>query len=99
VRLNLECEPSEDEFEEVVDHWNQEQTALGNSSRFQDVGFHLQGHSRIYWLSRSVASDIFSLDVTYSNDAVLDASRLLRQLNDHRQEILALAEGRQHEVA
>lgn len=99
VRLDLEYEPSEEDFESVVAHWNQEHEAVGNVARFQDVGFRLQGHSRVYWLSRSVASDTFELDVTYSNDAVIDAGSLLRQLNANRQEILTLTEGRQNEVA
>jgi len=91
LRLDVECEPSEEDFESIVTHWESENESTLGQTRFHDVGFRLQGENKVRWLSRSLASDLIELDLRFRNDAVLDPEVLLSQLDENRDTVLSLA--------
>lgn len=89
-RLSLEVDftPDEAELERVINHWEEDhENVVG---QFQDIGFKLHGDQRVHWLSKSLASEIFDLDVQFSDGPLADSNSLLEQLQLQRTQILAL---------
>ena len=99
VSLDVECQPTKQELNKIITHWSKEQTLAGSQNLYQDIGFRLQGENKVRWLSSSLASDVFELNVSYRNDAVVDDKSLLGALHKNKKELLSLTEGIEHEVA
>lgn len=89
-RLSLEVDyvPEEEDLERIIQHWEEDHANL--VGHYQDVGFKLHGDQRIHWLSKSLASELFDLEVTYSDGPLVDGEALLEELQSQRTQILAL---------
>lgn len=91
-RLSLEVDytPEENDLETIIHHWEESQHNV--VGQYQDVGFKLHGDQKTHWLSQSLASEVFVLDLVYSDGPLVDAELLLSQLHGKRSQILALLE-------
>lgn len=78
--------PSEQEVNEMISFWETQEF----DSRWDDLGFKLEGESEIRWLSYSLAKSSFSFDVERENDEVVNARSLLEKLIENQQIILSL---------
>lgn len=84
-RCEFTYQPTEDELNEIIDHWSN-----NHATRWDDVGFQFTGGDDVKWLSRASAKDKLLLDVDYKNDVVVDDASLLAALNRERTRLLAL---------
>lgn len=90
IQYEVEYTPTSGELEQVINHWQNERDADGSVQAFQDIGFKLQGDSKVHWLSSSLASEKVALDVRFQNHAVVDTELLLKELDRQRSRFLAL---------
>ncbi len=84
-RCEMTYQPTKDELDEIIQHWENDHT-----SRWDDVGFMFSGDGEIKWLSRTTARDIMSLDIDYKNDVVIDEESLMAALAAQRDQLLGL---------
>jgi len=77
--------PSETELKEMIAEWNR-----SHDSKWDDIGFTLQGEQDPRWLSNSLARDQFELDVKRIDEEIVDAKSMLEQLTEKRDLILGL---------
>lgn len=77
--------PSELELKEMVEEWEK-----SHDSKWDDIGFTLKGEQTPRWLSNSLARDEFELKVKRTDDEIVDAKSILKELTNKRDEILAL---------
>lgn len=85
VYLEIDYEPTLEEFNEIVDNENS-----ATSKKWDDVGFSLTGDTNIYWLGRSRASASVGIEVERKND-VIDLDKLVVQISRNITEIMAIA--------
>ena len=90
LSLELDYTPEEGDLERIIHHWQEDQQNV--VGEYQDIGFKLHGDHRVHWLSKSLASEVFELDVVYSDGPLVDSDSLLEQLQARRNQILALLE-------
>ena len=85
IKQEIDLKPTEKELDEIVEHWEKE-----HESKWDDVGFNLQGDPNIQWLSHAFAKDVIDLDVERQNEEVIDAASLLKALMVNRDTSIAL---------
>jgi hypothetical protein len=85
-QFTLNHHPSEEEVDNMIRYWEEQE----HSTKWDDLGFKLEGEDNIYWLSRSLAKKTFSLDVKRINDEIIDSQSLIDQLIAHQHKIFSL---------
>ena len=85
VKYELDHTPDAEELEAIIEDWIAE-----HDSRWDDVGFQLEGEQSPFWLSHSVAKTKFDLNIQRDNAEIINAESLLEALTDNRAEILNL---------
>lgn len=90
VSFIADFRPTEEELDQVINHWFNERERDGSIGKFQDTGFRLQGSSKTHWLSKALASEMFPFDVEATNPPIVDSESLLANLQRERRILLAL---------
>lgn len=78
--------PTEMELNDIITAWERESSA----TRWTDTGFRLKGENKTRWLSHSLARSEVPLDVTRTNEELVNAQSLLEELVRRKDELLAL---------
>ena len=91
LKYEFEFEPTLKELNQVIKKWDYEHE--NQVSDYQDVGFKFYGEQKTYWLSESLVSETYDLNVRFINGHVVDSASLLRQLTKKRESILSLLQG------
>lgn len=86
-RFELNYSPAKQEVEEMLAFWQQDGRI---ETKWDDLGFKLEGETEIRWLSHCLARSEFTLEVIRENDEIVKAKSLLEQLVAHQQSILGL---------
>lgn len=87
IKFELPFTPNAAQLQEVIDGWQNH-----HATKWDDVGFTLKGDSsKIKWLSNSIATGEFQLNVTRDNLEVVNSTSLLSQLQSMRQTVLGMA--------
>lgn len=86
ARVELQFTPSEEELMEMI----AADDADDDGSRWEDLGFELNGEEGTIWLNRSRASDTFSLNVEVGASGVVKTQMLAHTLGTQRAQILQL---------
>lgn len=86
ARVELQFTPTEDELKAMIEA----DDADDDGSRWEDLGFDLQGEVGTIWLNRSRASDTFALNVDVGASGVVKTQILAQTLNDQSDQILQL---------
>lgn len=87
LRYRMTTPVTEQDVNEIIEAWES-----SPNKQWDDYGFVFRGSSEIHWLSNVIARKEFELDIDRLNDEVVDLLSLLKALNEHRTELLALAE-------
>lgn len=90
LSFEVDFTPSEDDLNKIINQWEAERGDSGSSHKFQDIGFKLHGEQKVHWLSNSVASELFDLDVQFTDGPLVGSETLLAKLSGKRRTILAL---------
>ena len=90
LSFEVDFTPSEAELNKIIGQWETEHAQSGNTNKFQDVGFKLHGEQKVHWLSKSVASELFDLDIQFTDAPLVNTETLLAKLGGKRKKILAL---------
>lgn len=79
ISYELPLQLDYNELNDIINDWN---ASSGHSrSEWDDYGFQFKGEmNNTYWLSSSLARDKFDLNITRSNDEVVDAQSLIDSL-------------------
>jgi hypothetical protein len=85
-QFSLNHHPSEQEVDEMIRSWEEHE----HDTKWDDLGFKLEGEDSPYWLSHSLPRNIFSLDVSRKNDEIIDSQSLLNQLVANQKSIFSL---------
>jgi hypothetical protein len=89
IKFEIPFTPDGAQLREIIDGWQEQ-----HATKWDDVGFTLEGDSsNIQWLSNSIASSEFDLDVTRDNLEVVNSASLLARLQGMRQTVLGIANG------
>jgi hypothetical protein len=86
-KFELNHTPSENELEDIIDSWESNERSL---TKWNDLGFKLEGETKPRWLSHSLARSEFPLAIERENDEIVNAPALLQQLIANQQDILSL---------
>lgn len=86
IRLEMDYEPTLEEFEEIIEEENST-----TSRKWDDVGFSLTGDPEIYWLGRSRASANVGIILHRDENNVVDIDALVVQVSKNMNEIMAIA--------
>ena len=84
IRYEVSHTPTVEELNEMIAHWESDP-----GTKWDDVGFVLQGKSSVIWLGGTVARDKFTVDVNRTR-SVLESSSLVSALDAARADILSL---------
>ncbi|BBO72699.1 hypothetical protein DSCW_01160 [Desulfosarcina widdelii] len=85
IRYEFNRTPSIEELNTIIHQYYED-----HDSKWDDVGFHLEGEDAPIWLSHSVAKNKFDLDIEKDNAEIINANSLLAAICQNRQNILNL---------
>jgi hypothetical protein len=88
ARVELQYTPTEEELKAMIEA----DDADDDGSRWEDLGFELNGEGSTIWLNRSRASDTFALNVELGGSGVVKTEMLAQALHAQRDQILQLLE-------
>lgn len=88
AKVELQFTPSEDELKAMIEA----DDADDDGSRWEDLGFELNGEDSTIWLNRSRASETFTLNVEVGASGVVRTQMLAQALNAQRDQMLQLLE-------
>jgi hypothetical protein len=88
ARVELQYTPTEEELKAMIEA----DDADDDGSRWEDLGFELNGEGSTIWLNRSRASDTFALNVELGASGVVKTEMLAQALHAQRDQILQLLE-------
>ncbi|WP_298016626.1 hypothetical protein [uncultured Castellaniella sp.] len=87
LRVELELTPTERELEKMI----KEELGAKRRSSWEDLGFALKGEtSKVLWVSKSMARDIFEMDLRVDEAGVVDLASLKEELAKRRKHILRI---------
>lgn len=78
--------PSAEDLEKIILSWNSKNN--DSDSNWENLGFQLEGESKIRWIDSFLASEVFSLNIQRINEELIDADSLLTALSENRTIIL-----------
>lgn len=87
IRYEIPYTPDENELESIIAEWTGQ-----DESRWDDVGFKVEGDQTTYWLSHSAAKDNIEVDIQRQDDEIVEADSLLQALTERRPQLLNLVE-------
>ncbi len=88
AKVELQYTPNKDELIAMIEADDSDD----DGSRWEDLGFELNGEDGTIWLNRSRASDTFSLNVELNASGVVNAMKLSETLDEQRPQVLQLLE-------
>ena len=88
ARVELQYTPTEEELKAMIEA----DDADDDGSRWEDLGFDLNGEDGTIWLNRSRASDTFSLNLEVASSGVVKTELLAETISAQRNQLLQLLE-------
>jgi len=85
IKYEIPFRPTIEDFNSMVAEWE-----THHDSKWDDIGFVLDGECEVRWLSNSIAKEEYELEVTRANDEVVDTQSLLDSLTMLRTQVLGL---------
>lgn len=82
LSYSMTFRPTEEELANMIEHWSGNMHIDG-----EDVGFKMEGDNSTYWLGKSLARTSYEIDITRSNDHIVDPTLLLQELFKNEREI------------
>lgn len=92
ARMNYEINfesPSEEEFDTIISSWRKHVEEIDADNYWDDIGFKLVGHERVFWLNRFFMSNSFDLSVKRENEEMIKPESLMKEISERRAELLA----------
>lgn len=85
VKTEIPFTPSVEQLEQILAEWES-----GDSSNWNNVGFHFLGDKDILWLSHSLIKDERDLDIVKDANGIVSLESIERELARHRSNLLNL---------